>query len=133
MGEKAPNIDAIRKAIETYFGFLLDIEGFDGSEYRPDGTVFHLRGFSVEVLYEERERYIVSLVSKVIDYKYVRAEVSCLYVEGGLGPAQRVGWDARTSHALKKSLNSQARAVRELLPWLRESAYDSLFLVCSRR
>jgi hypothetical protein len=59
-----------------------------------------------------------------------RAELSCLYIRAGRGPAQDVVWSAGTLHALVKALDFQAAAVRKILPVLKGEGAGKLLREC---
>lgn len=129
-GAAAP---AFRAAVLENFEFLVGEAGFVGPEYHTAGVTFHSPGFAIEVLYDGRENYVVTFVAGMVGDRLVRAELSCLYVESGLGPAQRVPWAGRTTHAVTKSVAAQAVATRALLPILAGPERDALLLRCHAR
>ena len=62
-----------------------------------------------------------------------RSTIQCLYVESKLGPAQSISSTARTSHTLSLALESNAAALRKLLPRLNKEDRNSLFALCHGR
>jgi hypothetical protein len=119
-------------AARRYFNFLSD-HGF--VESRVDG--FRLlcasSELAVEVLYDDRDRHVFTVVDAFVGKRNPRAELSCLYVEAGLGPAQRIHSVARSQRLLERALASQAAALRELLPTLTGSGGSELLLRCHGR
>jgi hypothetical protein len=83
-------------------------------------VAFSSADFGIEVLYDEREGYVTTLIDAFVGDRNPRASLSCLYVEAGLGHAQDVRETARTKHSLDVALGSQAAALRKLLPALLE-------------
>jgi hypothetical protein len=120
-------------AVREQFVFLVNEMGFLGPEYSSDGAAFSSPNISFEIHYDKLERNVTTFARGMVGEHQVYAELSCLYVQAGIGPAQHVGISARTRHALRKTLAAQAAAVRELLPWLRGEARDDLLLSCHGR
>src|SRR4051812_3624021 len=103
----------LAKAEET-FEFLTQVEGFLGPEYRPDGLAYHSPSLEIDVLLDQREQAIVTLVRGMVEELHLRAELSCLYAEASLGAVQDVKRTARTTHTLERSLSSQSEALRRV-------------------
>jgi hypothetical protein len=132
IGKRADSV-GFRETVKEYFGFLVTEAGFLGPEIQSDRAFYYSPEVSIEVVYDEHSRYAMTIASGIVDERNVRAELSCLYVRAGLGPAQRVGSSARTSHALRKALVGQAAALRELMPMLKSEVRNRLLLECHRR
>ena len=66
----------------------------------------------------------------VVGERNPRANLICLYVEAGLGPAQEIREVARSAKLLGPVLESQALALRALLPELRGPRAVDLLLGC---
>lgn len=116
------------------FIFLLQGRGFMGPEVGDAAIFYYSPAVSIEILYDSRSKYVQTFVTGLVRERYLRAELSCLYVTAGLGPAQDIGWSAGKVHALEKSLRSQARALRTLLPMLKRGGRrDELLVGCHGR
>jgi hypothetical protein len=110
--------------VEQELAFL-EAEGFAGpvfDERSRDSALYASRDLAIEVGYVGgREPSIATTVWS--DDREQRADLSCLYVEAGLGPPQEVGGTSpRTSHSLHKAIASEAAAIRKLLPLLKDSS-----------
>ena len=118
---------------ESTFAFLTVDEAFLGPERRMDGLAYHSPSLEVDVMLDPREQAIVTLVRALVGDFHLRAELSCLYSEAGLGAAQDVKRTARTSHSLQRSLMSQSTALKRLLPVLVGPRRDRLLRACHAR
>ena len=118
---------------ETNFKYLTEVEGFLGPERRPDGLAYHSPWLEVDVLLNQREQAIVTLVRALVDDLHLRAELSCLYAEASLGAVQDVKRPARTNHTLQRSMASQAKALQRLLPVLAGPTKNQLLKACHAR
>lgn len=107
--------EEFRERATGRFGFLVSERGFTGPELHDHGVFYYDPVLSVDVILDEREKSVLTLLCRTIGETYVRAELSILYVECGLGPAQHVGVVAGSRHSLEKSLESQAAATGLLL------------------
>jgi hypothetical protein len=121
------------EAVRELFGFLVDEMGFLNPEFHYDSASFHSPEMSIVVSYDKLERNVTTYASGMVGEHQLHAELSCLYVQTGLGPAQHVGISAQTRHALRKTLTAQAAAVRKLLPMLRGKSRDDLLSSCHGR
>lgn len=65
---------------------------------------------------DQREQSVITVLSGMVEDLRLSAELSCLYVEASLGPAQHVRLAARTSHSMQQSVASQVKALRSVLP-----------------
>lgn len=132
MGAKrsAAVAQAFGDEVKLRFRFLVDQEGFLGPEEGGDEIAYHAPNLAIRVALDQRERSALTLVNGEVDGFTARAELSCLYVRAGLGPAQDVVWSAGTLHALAKALDSQAAAVRKILPMLKSEAATKLLREC---
>ncbi|GAB3399363.1 hypothetical protein [Flindersiella endophytica] len=123
-----------RERARHWFGFLATDLGFVGPEVHESGVFYHGSEVSLDVILDERERYVLTFVCRNIGETYVRAELSCLFVECGLGPAQRIGQAALTRHSLEKSLREQAEATQTVLDRLKGAPdRDELLRKCYGR
>jgi hypothetical protein len=118
---------------ERHFAFLVEANGFSSRRVNDIGLVYATPAFSVEVIYDESEGRVVTLINSTVESRHPRAGLSCLYVEAKLGPAQHVREIARTSHSLAAALASQASALQALLPILNGPARATLLLGCHGR
>ncbi len=115
---------AFRPEVEQELAFL-EAEGFAGPAFDqswPDSAVYASSELAIEIGYVGgREPSITTTVWS--DDRKQRADLSCLYVEAGLGPPQEVGGTSpRTSHSLHKAVASEAAAITKLLPLLQDSS-----------
>lgn len=127
------SISEFGSLIEEAFAFLTDDGAFAGPERQADGAFYYSPAFSVEVRLDPRERAVVTLLSGMVDDQHLRAELSCLYAAADLGPVQHVRRTARTGHSMKRSVASQAAALRLLLPIITGSARSRLLKACHAR
>ncbi len=125
--------NAVLAEAERHFAFLAEEIGFSRQRDNKYRLVYSLWAFSVEVLYDESEGRVVTMIDSTVESRHPRAELSCLYVEAKLGPAQHVRQIGRTSHSLKAALASQAAAMQALLPILDGPAGATLLLRCRGR
>ncbi len=116
--------------VKQRFRFLVDQEGFLGPEEHDDEITYHAPNLAIKVALDQRDRHALTLVNGEVDGFTARTELSCLYVHAGLGPAQDVVWSAGTLHALVKALDSQAAAVRKILPVLKGEGAAKLLREC---
>lgn len=119
-----------RSIVEQGFRFLIEEYGFFGPEVESIMLRYYSRDLSLEVTLSEREAYVQTYITGLVAGRELRAELSCLFVACGLGPAQRVGWSARTVHAMTKSLQSQSGAAGEVLSRLRGAERNDLLTRC---
>lgn len=91
------------------------------------------RRFSIGVVYDEMDGRVETFVETRHGNRQLRASLSCLYVEAGLGPAQRIHQIARTQHSLERAVSTQASALHELLPILTGPSRGSLLTKCVGR
>lgn len=124
--------EVFKESVQEAFSFLLD-EGFFGPEFHEFGAYFYSPSISFEVMFDLKHRDVITLARATIDDRDVQAELSCLYVESGIGPAQDVGRASRTSYAVRKSIFEQAEATRRVLPKLKGESRDKLLLACVGR
>ncbi|MGW4213106.1 hypothetical protein ACWEIJ_34335 [Lentzea sp. NPDC004789] len=116
--------------VKRRFRFLVDQEGFLGPEEGDGVIAYHWPNLTIRVALDQRERYALTLVNGEVDGFTARTVLSCLYQRAGLGPAQDVRASAGTLHALAKALDSQAVAVRKILPALRSESAAQLLREC---
>ncbi|HEX4518854.1 MAG TPA: hypothetical protein VH063_04645 [Gaiellaceae bacterium] len=117
-----------RKQVEAHFRFLLE-HGFAGPVVDDDTVEYVAEAFSVEVIYGGHQHELVTTISAM----NLRAGLSCLHVEAGLGFAQAVGGIARSRHSLEKTVRSQAVALVALLPYFAAPAFEALMTTCHGR
>lgn len=122
-------VDLVRERFE----FLISEKGFGGPEVLPGWVIYHSANLSIEVGYDDRASYVTTFACARVGERTLRAELSCLNARAGLGPAQEVGWAAGTSHAMTKSLDSQAHVTRRILDVLVGEKRDYLLASCHGR
>lgn len=132
MNAKRQMLQVFERCLTEEFEFLTSNLGFLGPERQPGVAVYYSPGLSIEVAMDPRDGVLTLLVGQVGEHTY-RAELSCLYVAAGLGPAQDVHRTARTTHTLSKSLASQSCALSALLPHLTEPRREKLLRTCHGR
>jgi hypothetical protein len=114
------------------FDFLISRGFVPGSS--GDHRLLYASGdFAIEVLYDDRDGRVVTLVAAHVGDRNPRASLICLFVEAGLGPAQSVREICRTRKMLRPVLRSQAAALRDLLPKLTGPHAENLLLECNGR
>ncbi|NKE58349.1 hypothetical protein FXN61_16565 [Lentzea sp. PSKA42] len=121
---------AFGSEVKQRFRFLVDQEGFLGPEEHDGEIAYHAPNLVIRVALDQRDRYVLTLVNGEVDGFTARAELSCLYIGAGLGPVQDVVWSAGTLHAMVKALDSQAAAVRKILPVLKGEGAGKLLREC---
>jgi hypothetical protein len=130
---KRDALDDFLGQAEAAFHYLTREEGFLGPERRPDGLAYHSPSLEVDVLLDQREQAVVTLIRALVDDLHLRAELSCLYAKASLGAVQDVKRTARTTHTMQRSLASQSEALKRLLPVLAGSSKDGLLKACHAR
>ncbi len=98
------------------FGFLT-AEGFVAGQAEAHRLLYVSAEFAVEVLYDEREGRVLTILDADVRSSNVRAGLDCLFVEAGLGAAQRVRDTARSRKTLRPVLESQADAPARATPF----------------
>jgi hypothetical protein len=114
------------------FDFLL-AEGFVAGSSEGHRLLYSSSRVAIEVLYDGRDGRVITLVDAYEGDRNPRAGLVCLFVEAGLGPAQRIREIARSKKSLRPVLESQAVALRQLLPELRGQHASGLLLRCHGR
>jgi len=114
------------------FDFLRTEFAMTGPTSCNDAISFESPDLAIAIGLDRHDGIRVNFQANSGERKY-RASINCLYVASGLGPAQSVKSTARTRHTLQQSLQSNASALRELLPRLRADNRDSLFAACHGR
>lgn len=122
----------VREACE-HFAFLVGVHGFVGPVVDDYRLLYTSASFSVEVHYDDRDGRVITIVDATVGRRNPRAGLQCLYVESGLGPAQRVRDIARSERSLKSALESQASALDTLVPVLGGDKGPTLLLACNGR
>jgi hypothetical protein len=117
---------------QDHFAFL-GVEGFLGPERSDCAIIFHSPGLAIEVALDQRAREVVTIVRATGERDLI-AELSCLYVEAGLGPSQHVPRNVTSEHSLKKVLGAQSEALAKLLPAIQADPYGREVIErCHRR
>jgi hypothetical protein len=111
------------------FDFLVG-EGFVPLSSDGHRLLFSSAAFAVEVLYDDRDGRVLTLIDAHVGERNPRANLICLYVEAGLGPAQAIREIARSTRLLGSVLESHAVALRALLPELNGPRAADLLLEC---
>jgi hypothetical protein len=111
------------------FDFLL------GEAFVPHATgghrlLYSSATFTVEVLYDDRDGRVSTLIDANVGERNPRANLICLYVAAGLGAAQDVREIARSAKLLGPVLESQAAALQVLLQELTGPRGADLLLKC---
>lgn len=122
----------VREACER-FAFLVDTYGFVGPVVEDYRLLYTSAAFSVEVLYDDCDGRVITIVDATVGRRNPRAGLQCLYVESGLGAAQRVRDIARSERSLGSALGSQASALDKLVPVLGGDRGPTLLLTCNGR
>ena len=126
--------DEFGEAVETAFAPLVDDVGLIGPLKMDSRVVYASASLSFLVrfrsLHWDEGGYAWTSVQ--VD-SFRSASVEGLFVAAGLGPVQRVHTVARTMQSLKVALDSQASAIRALLPVLEGEGGDALFRACIGR
>jgi hypothetical protein len=132
MNIKRWKLETFDRCVSEEFAFLTSGLKFSESEGQPGVAVFNSRAISIKVALDPRDGVLTILTGRVGEHTY-RAELSCLYVAAGLGPAQDVRRSATSTHTLAKSLASQATVLRKLLPSLTDPRREELLRQCHGR
>jgi hypothetical protein len=112
------------------FSFLSDL-GFAGP-YGDDYQLLYVSDqHSVEVHFDDADGRVVTIIEGTAGHRNPRAGLICLYVAAGLGPAQHIREIGRTSSTLDSALESQAAALRRLLPILEGADGGPLLVQCN--
>jgi hypothetical protein len=98
-----------------HFDFLRG-RGYLGPETADYFVAFSSGALGVEVLYDDRDGRVVTVVRSSGPERTLRASLPVLYAAGGLGPVQHVRDIARTRKALGPVLCSNAEALVRVLP-----------------
>lgn len=114
------------------FQFLRDAD-FLGPEEGEYWLSYSSGLLGVEVHYDDRDGRILTIVRSSVDDRNPRAGLQCLYVSAKLGPAQDIREIARSSKALGAVLETQASALRKLLPVVEGTDGPDLLLSCHGR
>jgi hypothetical protein len=124
--------DDFSEAARRHFEPLSD-QGFVAASVEGYRLAWTSGELAIEVLYDERDRQVLTVVDGFVGERNPRAGLSCLYVESGLGPAQKIHSVARSQRLLERALASQAEALQELLPILTGPRGHALLLSCHGR
>lgn len=126
--------DDFGEAVEMAFASLADDAGLIGPLKMDSRVVYASTSPSFLVRFRSlhRDEGGYAWTSVQVD-SFRSASVEGLLVAAGLGPAQRVHTVARTMQSLRLALDSQASAIRALLPVLEGEGGDALFRTCIGR
>lgn len=116
----------------SQFRFLLDVD-FLGPEEREFWLSYSGGMLGVDVVYEERDGRIVTVIRSSVGDRNPRAGLDCLYVSAKLGPAQDIRGIARSPKFLRPVLESQAAALRKVMPVVASADGNDLLLTCHGR
>jgi hypothetical protein len=134
MGKRPSPIEIIWQRGAEAFAFLTDDCDFDGPERTEDGIAYHRPDLhvSTQAWAWKREAGITTGIVRVDADTGTRycADLACLYVEAGLGPAQHVPEQIGGGHTIAKRLNQHAHALRLLMPHLTGPGGTALFRLC---
>jgi len=115
------------------FGFLNEQYGMIGPSIENEVSIsFQSPNCSVEIGLAPRDGLCVVISADDRD-RHPRASLTCLYVEGGLGPAQDIKCAARTPHTLGKSVDSNAVALKKFMSRFEQEQIEALLLQCHGR
>lgn len=124
--------EAFAHEVAKAFHHLL-ATGFVAAPPEDYRLLFTSGKYSVEVLFDDRDGRVITLVDAYVGRRNPRSGLQCLYVEAGLGPAQSISDIARSARSLRLAVASQASALRELLPILETDRGPALMLACNGR
>jgi len=115
-----------------HFGFLWD-DDFLGPEEGEYRLSYSSRRLAVDVLYDDRDGRVLTVVRSFLAGRTPRAGLPCLYVAAGIGPQQDIREIARSSKLLGAVLDSQARALQRVLPVFDGPRGPELLSMCHGR
>jgi hypothetical protein len=124
--------DAFDDAARRYFAFLLE-RGFVGPDVKEYRLLFTSQRLSVNVLYDDSDGRVITLIEAIVGDRNPIAGLQCLYVEAGLGPAQRIRDIARSAGTLDTALASQSSALQELIPVIEGVRGAAVLIKCHGR
>lgn len=128
MGRYVDTPDFVAEAARQ-FDFLVG-EGFVPHSSDGHRLLYSSAAFAVEVLYDARDGRVLTVIDAHVGERNPRANLMCLFVEAGLGPAQEIREIARSPKLLGPVLESHAVALRALLPELNGPRAADLLLEC---
>lgn len=114
------------------FEFLRERD-FLGPEEGDYWLSFSSGALGVEVLYDDRDGRVLTIVRSSVGDRNPRAGLQCLYVSAALGPAQDIREIARSPKVLGPVLESHAAALKRVLPVLEGPGGADLLLRCHGR
>jgi hypothetical protein len=120
------------ETVERY-AFLCELLGYEGPEVADDLIGYHSASCSIYVMHDDSDKSVITVVSRRVGEATRRAELSCLYVSGGIGPAQAVKTGARNSRMVAEAVAAQAKALELVLPLLDEARGKDLMEACHGR
>lgn len=120
------------KEAAARFSFL-DDRDFIGPEKGEYRLAYSSGSLTVEILYDDRDGRVLTLISGYIGGRNPRASLPCLYRSAGLGPAQDIREIARSPKILGPVLDSHASALGKILPILEGASGRELLLSCHGR
>ena len=124
--------DAFEDAARREFAYLVE-QGFAAVGTHEYRLKFASGWLAVQVLYDERDGRVFTILTGTVGNRNPTAGLQCLYVEAGLGPQQQIRDIARSMRTLTSALNSQASGLRKLLPVLEGEQGEVLLLRCHGR
>lgn len=134
MGKRPRPVEIIWQHGAEAFAFLIEEWDFDGPERTEGGIAYHRPDLhlSTEIWAWKREAGMTTGVVHVDTEAGTRhgADLSCLYVQAGLGPAQHVPEQVGGGHTIAKRIDQHARAVRLLMPHVTGPGATALFHRC---
>lgn len=120
------------RGADEAFAFVRDV-GFFRPECREDWISFSSGDLGLEVICDDRDGRVNTIVPASLEGRNPRAGLECLYASAGLGPQQDIRDIARSAKQLSGSLESQARALRKTLPRLAGPDGADVLLRCHGR
>lgn len=123
---------AFSKEAAARFAFLDDLD-FIGPEKGNYRLAYSSASLTVEILYDDRDGRILTMISGYVAGRNPRASLHCLYRSAGLGPAQDIREIARSPKVLGPVLDSHASALGKVLPALEGASGRDLLLSCHGR
>ena len=117
--------------VERAFAFLKP--AFVGPE-KEHYSLYYSNGLiGIYVGFDDRDGRVITGRRAQVGERNVNASLQCLYVAAGLGPAQDVRDTARSRKQLSGAIDSQATALRTLLPILEGPTGANLLGGCHGR
>ncbi len=116
---------------ERVFGFLeptfVGLEKTNFRHYYSTGSI------GLAIMFNDGDGRVITVVEAQVGERNVNASVDCLYVSARLGPAQDIREIVRSPKQLRPVLDSQAAAIKKLLPVLDGPSGPDLLVSCHGR